>query len=131
MINIIEFNEIGKNEGKLISLEVGVNILFDIKRVYYIFEVPKSTRRGYHSHKQLKQVLVCINGSVKIDTEYNNVKNTTILDSANKGLYLGSNVWREMYDFSQGAVLMVLASEIYDEKDYIRDYSEFKLKEVV
>lgn len=128
MIDILKFQKNENNRGSLISLEEHMNIPFKIKRVYYIYDVPNNSRRGFHSHKKLKQVLICISGSIKIDLEYENNRKTILLDDPSKGLYIGANVWREMYNFTQGAVLMVIASELYNEDDYVRDYSLFKKK---
>ena len=111
--------------GKLIALEEKKEIPFSIRRVYYIYEVEKGVRRGFHSHKELEQVLVCVHGSVKILLKTPNEEKIVTLDNPKCGLYIGTDIWREMYDFSPGAVLMVLASEHYDESDYIRKYDEF------
>lgn len=112
--------------GKLIAIEGNEDIPFEIKRVYYIYDVDGDVRRGFHSHKNLKQVLICVHGSVKILLKTPKEEKTIVLDDPAKGLYIGSNVWREMYDFEDGAVLLVLASEHYDENDYIRDYNVFE-----
>ena len=114
------------DKGCLISLESYVNVPFNIKRVYYIYGVPKGIRRGFHSHKNLKQILICVSGAVKIYLEHDNVKKIVTLDSPDQGLYISANVWREMFDFNHKTVLMVLASEKYDEDDYIRDYDHFQ-----
>ena len=112
--------------GKLIALEEKKDVPFEIKRIYYIYEVESGVRRGFHSHKKLEQVLICVHGSVKILLKTPEYEETIILDSPKKGLYIGPDIWREMYDFNDGAVLLVLASDFYDEKDYIRDYSEYE-----
>ena len=111
--------------GKLISLEANREIPFDIKRVYYIYEVEKGVRRGFHSHKELEQVLVCVHGSVKILLKTPAEEKIVVLDNPSKGLYVGTDIWREMYDFEDDAVLMVLASDYYDEGDYIRKYDDY------
>lgn len=112
--------------GKLIALEEKKDVPFEIKRIYYIYEVESGVRRGFHSHKKLEQVLICVHGSVKILLKTPEYEEIIILDSPKKGLYIGPDIWREMYDFNDGAVLLVLASDFYDEKDYIRDYSEYE-----
>lgn len=112
--------------GKLIAIEGNEDIPFEVKRVYYIYDVDGDVRRGFHSHKNLEQVLICVHGSVKILLKTPKEEKTIVLDDPAKGLYIGSNVWREMYDFEDGAVLLVLASEHYDENDYIRDYDVFE-----
>ena len=81
--------------------------------------------RGKHAHKHLQQILVCTNGSCKVLLDDGKEKQVITLDSPNKALYISNNMWREMYDFSKGCVLMALASEPYNEKDYIRDYDDF------
>lgn len=120
-----EFEEHGDERGTLIALEQFKNIPFDIKRVYYMFDTKEGVRRGYHAHKCLKQILVCVKGSCKILLDDGKEKESVLLDRPSKGLYIESNIWREMYDFSPDAVLMVLASELYTESDYIRNYDEF------
>lgn len=122
---IIEFCVHGDQRGKLISLEEYSSIPFRIKRVYYIYGNKQSIARGFHAHYKLKQVLVCVNGSCKIKLD--NGINTEIvsLERPDYGLLINELVWREMYDFSEDAVLLVLASELYDENDYIRDYDKF------
>ena len=112
--------------GKLIALEENEEIPFSIKRVYYIYEVDDGVRRGFHSHKKLEQVLICVHGSVKILLKTPYEEEIIILDNPNKGLYIGPDIWREMYDFDDEAVLLVLASDLYDKKDYIRDYDEYE-----
>lgn len=112
--------------GKLVAVESFKDIPFEIKRVYYMYGVPENVRRGYHAHRNLEQVLVCVSGSCKILLDDGNERREVILDSPTQGLYIANFMWREMYDFSDNAVLMVLASEYYKEDDYIRDYEEYK-----
>ena len=129
-IKFIDFDIKGDERGKLIAIEQFKDIPFEIKRVYYIFDTKSGVRRGYHAHKNLEQVAICVSGSCKfvLDNGKERVENI-ILDSTNKGLFIGKMIWREMYDFSDDCVLLLLASEYYDENDYIRNYEEF-LKEV-
>ena len=122
----IRFRCHGDEIGQLIALEDGKEIPFPVKRVYYIFDTSKGVRRGFHANKKLKQLLFCVNGSCKIHLDNGKETTEVVLDSPDKGLLLmDSLIWREMYDFSEGAVLMVLASELYDERDYIRNYGDF------
>lgn len=116
----------GDDRGSLIALENNKDYPFEVKRVYYIFDTKEGVRRGYHAHKKLKQILICVSGSCRIHLD-NGLGDTeeVLLDSPGKGLLIESHLWREMYDFSKDAVLMVLASEYYDEKDYIRYYNSF------
>ena len=124
-IEIIDFEIKGDERGSLIALEGNKNIPFDIKRVYYIFGTKEGSRRGFHAHKKLKQVLVCVAGSCKILLDDGKSKQDISLDNPNKGLLIESMIWREMFDFSPDCVLMVLANEVYDESDYFRDYQQF------
>ena len=113
------------NEGILVFGEGLKEIPFVIKRVYYIFDVPNKAVRGRHAHRTLDQFLICVRGSLKILVDDSIKKEEIILDSPFVGMYLGPGVWHEMYDFSSDALLLVLAAEHYDEKDYIRKYDEF------
>lgn len=124
-VEIIQLEEHGDERGMLIALEQMKNIPFEIKRVYYMFDTVQGVRRGFHAHKCLKQLLVCVKGSCKILLDDGNEKEEVLLNEPNKGLIIESNMWREMFDFTEDAVLMVLASELYDESDYIRNYDEF------
>lgn len=119
------FQQHGDHRGQLVALEEGKEIPFQVKRVYYMYDTVEGVRRGYHAHKCLEQILVCVHGSCKILLD--NGKETAVvnLDTPYEGLYISNDMWREMYDFSSDAVLMVLASELYDEADYIRNYDEF------
>lgn len=119
------FQPHGDERGQLVALEEIKDIPFEIKRVYYMYETKSGVRRGYHAHKKLEQILICIHGSCKILLDNGSEKKVVPLEKPYEGLYVGNSVWREMYDFSNDAVLMVLASEYYDESDYIRDYDEF------
>lgn len=124
-IKMVTLKKHGDERGLLVAVEGGTEIPFDIKRVYYITNVSDDKRRGFHAHKALRQVMLCISGSCKVMLDNGREKTDVLLDSPNEGLVIDSVIWREMYDFSPGAVLLVLASEHYDEGDYIRDYDEF------
>lgn len=124
-IKTYEFEEHGDERGILIALEQLKNIPFEIKRVYYMYNTVPDVRRGFHAHRNLKQILICVHGSCKICLDDGKDKEIVCLNRQNKGLYIESNIWREMFDFSEDAVLMVLASEYYDEADYIRNYEDF------
>ncbi|WP_257285959.1 FdtA/QdtA family cupin domain-containing protein [Endozoicomonas sp. SESOKO1] len=123
----IYFNEITDGRGGLVALEQNRNIPFEIKRVYYIYGTPENVRRGFHAHKALQQVAVCVKGACSFLLDNGRETVDCRLDSPTYGLYIGNNIWREMYDFTEDCVLMVLASELYDEADYIRDYEKFTL----
>ncbi len=115
----------GDERGQLIALESGNEIPFEIKRVYYIYDTLPGVRRGFHAHRNLKQILICVHGSCMIHLDDGQQTEEVLLDDPRKGLYISNDMWREMYDFSDGAVLLVLASEYYDEADYIRNYDKF------
>ncbi|MBL50707.1 MAG: fatty-acid oxidation protein subunit alpha [Candidatus Marinimicrobia bacterium] len=117
---------IDSHDGILSIAEEEKHIPFKIKRVYYIygFESQKSIR-GYHSHKALKQVLFCISGTVSIVLDDGINKATKILENPNEGIYIGENVWHTMQNFSEDCIILVFASNYYDESDYIRNYDDF------
>ncbi len=119
------FQQHGDDRGMLVALEEMKDIPFSIKRIYYIYDTLAGVRRGFHAHKNLKQILVCVKGSCKLHLDNGFETEEVLLDKPYEGVYLDNNIWREMYDFSQDAVLLVLASEYYDESDYIRDYQKF------
>lgn len=122
---IIQFQKHGDLRGQLVALEELKEIPFQIKRVYYMYDTEKGVRRGFHAHKKLKQILICVHGQCKIHLDDGHSTAEVLLNKPYEGLYVDNNMWREMYDFSSDAVLLVLASELYDESDYIRDYNEF------
>lgn len=115
----------GDSRGQLVAIEEYKDIPFKVKRIYYIYGTKENVIRGHHAHKVLRQMLICVHGSCKIHLDDGNETAEVTLDKANEGLYISSGVWREMYDFSPDAVLLVLASELYDETDYIRNYEQF------
>ena len=117
---------IDSHDGILSIAEEEKHIPFKIKRVYYIygFESQKSIR-GYHAHKTLKQVLFCISGTVSIALDDGINKATKILENPNEGIYIGENVWHTMQNFSEDCIILVFASNYYDESDYIRNYDDF------
>lgn len=119
------FQQHGDDRGQLVALEEFKDIPFEIKRVYYMYDTKEGVRRGFHAHKSLEQILICIHGSCKILLDNGTEKKIIPLESPYEGLYVSNNMWREMFDFSPDAVLMVLASDYYKEEDYIRDYDRF------
>ena len=120
-----KFQEHGDDRGQLIALEEMKDFPFKVKRVYYMYDTGKGVRRGFHAHKNLKQILICIHGTCKILMDDGTEKEVVKLENPNEGLLLENYIWREMFDFSDDAVLLVLASECYSEEDYIRNYEEF------
>ncbi|MGR2993107.1 FdtA/QdtA family cupin domain-containing protein [Vibrio vulnificus] len=129
LIEWIDFPVIGDERGNLIALEGMKDIPFEIKRIYYIFDTKQGVVRGLHAHRALKQVAIALKGSCRFLLDDGITKEEIILDCPTKGILIDSCLWREMHDFSKDCVLMVLASEHYDESDYIRDYQNF-LKEI-
>lgn len=125
LIKTINFKPLGDERGSLVALESNKSVPFDIKRVYYIFDTKEGVSRGYHAHKNLKQVAVCVTGSCRFVLDDGYHQEEIVLDSSTKGLLIEDLIWREMHDFTPDCVLMVLASEHYDESDYIRDYQKF------
>ena len=110
--------------GKLIALEGGKETPFAIARVYYLYDVTQS--RGFHAHRTLRQLMICLRGSCRVVVDDGDVRSQHTLDSPAQGLFIGAMTWREMHDFSPDCLLMVLASDVYDESDYIRDYATFR-----
>ena len=114
-------------KGNLSVVENGETLPFNVKRVYYLYDVPGGEARGSHAHKELSQLIIAVSGSFSVTLDDGNVKRTFMLNRPYQGLYVVPGIWRDLYDFSSGAVCMVLASEKYDEKDYIRNYNEYLL----
>lgn len=115
----------GDDRGSLIALENGLNLPFDVKRVYYIYGTKEGVSRGFHAHKKLKQLLIAVSGTVTVKCEYNGLQKEYTLNRPDEGLLIEGLVWREMHDFSPDCVLLVLADDYYNEVDYIRDYWGF------
>ena len=122
---IIRFKVMKDDRGSLIPIEACVDLPFEIKRVYYITDVPTGVVRGGHAHKNLMQVLVCVKGSVKINIDNGEEKETFILSNNSTALFMDSLVWCEMLEFTDDAVVLALVSEHYDKLDYINNYDEF------
>ena len=124
-VSTVELKKIGDSRGYLIALENGTNVSFEIKRVYYIFGTQAGIVRGHHAHQKLKQLLVCTSGSCKVQCEWQNHKAEYLLDSPEKALFINGLVWHTMSDFTPDCILLVLADDYYNEKDYIRDYEQY------
>lgn len=124
-IKLIPLQMHGDERGSLIALEKDKNIPFEIKRVYYLFNTVEDVRRGFHAHKNLSQVVIAVRGSCRFLLDDGKEKINLLLDNPAQGLLIESAIWREMYDFSEDCVLMVLANNFYDENDYIRNYDDF------
>ena len=126
---LIDMKVFGDERGKLISLESLKNVPFEIRRVYWIFDTLPDEDRGFHAHKNMEQIIVAMDGACQFVLDDGKNREAVWLNRPDVGLYIGKNMWREMRHFSYGCKLMVLASDYYDEKEYIRSYDEF-LKEV-
>lgn len=126
---LIDMKVFGDERGKLISLEGGKNVPFEIKRVYWIYDTLPNEERGFHAHKNMEQIIVAMDGACEFILDDGQTRESVWLNRPDTGLYIGKNMWREMRNFSYGCKLMVLASDYYDEKEYIRNYDDF-LKEV-
>lgn len=126
LIKFLDITSKGDERGQLVALEYENDIPFEIKRVYYLTETKEGVPRGFHAHKELMQVAVCVSGRclMKLDDGVN--KEEVWLDAPDKAIVIDRMIWREMHHFSPDCVLLVLASAVYDEGDYIRDYSVFK-----
>lgn len=116
----------GDARGSLVAVEGGVDVPFQIARVYYIFGTQAGVARGFHAHRDLQQFAICLSGSCTMLLYNGHDRREVRLDRPDYGVFIRSMVWHEMYDFSDDAVLMVLASSHYDESDYIRDYGDFQ-----
>lgn len=125
-VKIIEVPTVSDTRGKLAVVEKKC-IPFDIKRVYYLYDVPSDSYRGGHAHKKLYQMLVALSGSFEVHVKDGENERKITLNKPDKGLLIVPGIWREIDNFSSGSVCLVLASEEYDESDYIRDYEDFKL----
>lgn len=128
---IIELPVVHNVAGNITALNNSEGIIpFEVKRLYYLYDIPGGESRGAHAHKELQQLIIAASGSFDITLDDGKTKRTFNLSRPNLGLYMPSGLWRELDNFSSGAICLVLASHVYDEKDYIRNYVEFKnLKE--
>ncbi len=125
LIKWVELPNLGDERGSLIVAETQKNIPFDVKRIYYILDAKPDLPRGFHAHKQLIQLAFCIKGSCKMVMDNGSEKQEVYISQPNIGLVIPPMVWHEMHEFSEDCVMLVLASEYYDENDYIRNYNEF------
>lgn len=112
-------------KGNLSVVQNGSTVPFDVKRVYYLYDVPGGESRGSHAHKELSQLIIAASGSFRVTLDDGNVKRSFSLNRPYQGLYVKPGIWRDLDDFSSGAVCLVLASEVYDKEDYIKDYQDF------
>lgn len=124
--SIIELDKRHRVKGNITVVENNKTVPFDVKRVYYLYDIPGGESRGGHAHKELRQLIVAASGSFDVILDDGNVKRTFTLNRPHQGLLVVPGIWRELDNFSSGSVCLVLASLGYDEDDYIRDYDEFK-----
>jgi dTDP-4-dehydrorhamnose 3,5-epimerase-like enzyme len=124
--NIVNLPKITDPRGNLTFIEGGNHIPFPIQRVYYLYDVPGGAERGGHAHKQLQQLIIAISGSFDVVLDDGHERKKVQLNRSYHGLYVCSMIWREIENFSSGAVCLVLASRPYDEDDYYRDYDTFR-----
>lgn len=124
--SVVHLPKIHNQAGNITALENKINIPFDVKRVYYLYDVPGGAERGGHGHKNLQQFIMALSGSFDVLINDGTNKKVVHLDRPYIGLHIVSGIWRELINFSSGAICLVLASEKYDETDYIRDFEEFK-----
>ena len=127
LCKIIDLPKITDARGNLTFVEGGNQIPFDIQRVYYLYDVPGGAQRGGHAHKGLHQLIIAMSGSFDVLLDDGTHKKRIHMNRSYNGLYVCPMIWRELDNFSSGSVLMVLASNKYDEEDYYRDYDQFLL----
>jgi oxalate decarboxylase/phosphoglucose isomerase-like protein (cupin superfamily) len=123
--SLLTLPKIHTEAGNITAINNQIDIPFDIKRVYYLFDVPSGESRGGHAHKELHQLIVAASGSFDIIIDDGKIKRTFHMARPNLALYLPPGLWRELDNFSSGSICLVLASHIYDEADYLRDYTKF------
>lgn len=123
---VIDLRKISDPRGNLTPIEGGQDLPFEVKRVYYLYDVPSGQSRGGHSHRALQQLIIAANGSFTLTLDDGENRKVVTLNRPYQGLLIVPGIWRVLDDFSSGAVLLCLASEHYDEADYIRNYKEFK-----
>jgi len=124
--HLLDLPKLADGRGDLTFIEYPQHSPFEIARVYYLYNVPGNTARGFHAHRQLQQILIALNGSFDVVLDNGHSRETVALNQPHQGLYVGPMIWREMSNFSPGSICLVLASMVYDENDYIRDYAQFQ-----
>jgi dTDP-4-dehydrorhamnose 3,5-epimerase-like enzyme len=125
LVQLVDIPQRGDSRGGLSVAELGGALPFPVRRVYWIHSTKPGVSRGFHAHKELRQLCVCVAGSVRMSLFDGRREESVVLDSQAKGLLIGPGLWREMHDISSDCVLMVFASAEYDEADYIRDRDQF------
>ena len=123
--SILQLRKIHSREGNITIVENNKDVPFDIRRIYYLYDIPGGESRGGHAHKNLKQLIIAASGSFNVVLDDGINKRNFFLNRPDFGLLVVPGIWRELYDFSSGAVCLVISSELYDESDYIRNYPDF------
>ena len=123
--SLIELPKIKNRAGNITAIENNINIPFVVSRVFYLYDIPGGEDRGAHAHKECHQFLVAASGSFEVQLDDGNEKKTVMLNQPYRGLHIPPGIWASEINFSSGAICLVLASDKYDEKDYIRNYNEF------
>ena len=126
IVKLYDFPRMGDERGGLVAMDQTSGVPFDIRRVYYVLGTRPGVTRGLHAHKKLHQIAVCVAGSCRMTLDDGVEREDVIMDSSKVAVDLPPMLWHEMHDFSVDCVLLVLASDYYDESDYIRDYIKFK-----
>lgn len=126
LLETLNIPVLGDDRGQLYVFEGDICFPAGLKRVYYLTGTKKSVSRGYHAHRELEQIAVCVSGSCKMVMDDGAHRDHILLDGPGKAIRIPKMVWHEMHDFSEDCVLLVMASDVYDEADYIRSYSDFK-----
>ena len=124
--SVIDMSKVHTDNGNITVIENGINIPFDVKRIYYLYDVPSGEERGGHAHYELEQYIIAASGSFDVVLDDGINRRRILLNRPNLALHIVPGLWRELDNFSSGSICMVLASHTYDESDYIRDYKEFK-----
>ena len=125
LIKFLDIKTLGDERGHLIALENDKSVPFAIKRVYYLTDTQPGVPRGFHAHKELTQIAVCVSGRCLMKMDDGHAQEEVWLDAPDKAIVIDKMIWHEMHDFSSDCVLLVLASDFYDEQDYIRNYEAF------
>lgn len=123
--SLIELPKIKNRAGNITAIENNINIPFGVSRIFYLYDIPGGENRGAHAHKECDQLLVATSGSFEVQLDDGNKKKTVILNQPFRGLHIPPGIWASEINFSSGSICLVLASDKYDEKDYIRNYNEF------
>ena len=123
--SLIELPKIKNRAGNITAIENNINIPFGVSRIFYLYDIPGGENRGAHAHKECDQLLVATSGSFEVQLDDGNEKKTVILNQPFRGLHIPPGIWASEINFSSGSICLVLASDKYDEKDYIRNYNEF------